>query len=488
MRRKLLHTGLIICLTWPHIINAQIDSIRNIQPVLSQVSVQPATGFVEMHWNYIPSTYVAGFVLFHYDYVYQGAMIFKTLWNPLLLNYIDSSQFANYYSVDYQIQAIDSSGNPSKLSNRISTIFATTSINWNSYSSQPKKVNDYSILCSVNGSAFSEAGKVNATENSYSLLTFTSDADYCFIVRANLEGGLFSTSNKVCLSARMQRPPEWINADQATVNDDNTISLSYTIDPQSEIRSFGLDRRKDTENDFSRLAAIQSAGNKVTYSDMTAVPGQKYIYRLGAINNCGNPVVLSDVSVNMDLTLSADEGSVTLRWNKYREWEGNVDHYKVFINTGSGFTEKAILQPGDTTLTVDYADFMYDISSGSYCFRVEAYEGTNPHGIAGLSRSNQACREIQEVITVPNAFTPDNDNINDRFRPVLSFTPSEYRLIIADRKNNRLFETTSYQADWDGTKNGSPLSPDVYLWFLKVKTPSGKYVTRTGTVTIIKNR
>ena len=61
----------------------------------------------------------------------------------------------------------------------------------------------------------------------------------------------------------MQRPPQWINADQATVNDDNTISLSYTIDPLSEIKSFGVYRRKDTENDFTRLAVIQSSAGKV---------------------------------------------------------------------------------------------------------------------------------------------------------------------------------------------------------------------------------
>ena len=497
MRKKFQHIGLLLCLLWPHIVNAQIDTIRNIHPVLTLVSVQPATGFVEMRWNHIPSSFVAGFTLFHYDYGYQGAMPFKTLWDPLILAYIDSSQFANYYSVDYQIWAIDSLGNSSPLSNRISTIFSTTSldtcnkkivIKWNSYPSQPIKVNDYSILISVNGSAFTEGGKVNATESSYTYTDFISNATYCFIVRANLEGGLISTSNKACLSTRMQRPPQWINADQATVNDNSSISLSCTVDPQSEIKSFGLDRKKDTEVDFTRLAVIQSVSGKVTYADQAVLPGQRYIYRLGAINNCGNPVVLSDVSVNMVLVLSAEGGAITLTWNRYREWEGNVDHYKVYINTGNGFKEKAILQPDDTTFTFDYSDIMYEISSDSYCFRVEAFEGPNPHGAAGQSRSNQVCGETQEIITVPNAFTPDNDMINDKFRPVLSFTPSEYRLIITDRKNNNLFETTSHMAEWDGTRSGSPLPPDVYLWFLKVKTPSGKYLSRSGTVTIIKNR
>jgi gliding motility-associated-like protein len=95
---------------------------------------------------------------------------------------------------------------------------------------------------------------------------------------------------------------------------------------------------------------------------------------------------------------------------------------------------------------------------------------------------------VTERITVPTAFTPDNDLVNDLFKPVLSFIPLEYHLVITDRQNNILFESTDHQAQWDGTRNGNPLSQGVYLWFLKVKTPSGKIISKSGTVTIIKNR
>ena len=93
---------------------------------------------------------------------------------------------------------------------------------------------------------------------------------------------------------------------------------------------------------------------------------------------------------------------------------------------------------------------------------------------------------IIEKITVPNVFTPNNDLDNDLFKPVLSFTPKDYHLIISDRHGVTLFETRDFLEAWDGTKNGSPQPEGVCLWFLKVTTPSGKSISKTGTVTIIK--
>jgi gliding motility-associated-like protein len=473
----------------------QTDIDPPVSPSFNLVSVQPSTGRTELHWSKSPSPDAAGYVL--YNFRNNEGFAFDTIRDPDITDYIYYGAFAGDRMESYVIAAIDTAGNISPLSNELHTIFTTAQIDtcnkkinlaWNSYASVPKSVTAYTILASENGGPYTPAGTAAPGTTSYSTGTFTTGSSYCFIVRAELSGGEFSTSNLVYLNAIMQKPPQWINADQATVNDDNSISLSYTIDPLSEIKSFGLDRKKDNDIDYARLANVQSVANKVTYTDHTTEPGQKYIYRLGAINNCGNPVVFSPVSVNILLEVSVTGGSVTLSWNKYREWEGLVDHYKVFINTGEGFIEKALLQPEDTTYIVNYQDIMLEIESGQYCFRVEAYEGINPHGITGVSRSGQVCNETKEVITVPNAFTPDNDMINDRFRPVLSFSPTEYRLIITDRKNNRLFESSSHLTEWDGTRNGDLLPPDVYLWFLKVKTPSGKNISRTGTVTIMKNR
>jgi hypothetical protein len=70
---------------------------------------------------------------------------------------------------------------------------------------------------------------------------------------------------------------------------------------------------------------------------------------------------------------------------------------------------------------------------------------------------------------------------------VLTFTPSDYRLVIRSRQGKTLFETNDFMASWDGSDNGNPVPEGVYLWFLKIKTPEGKSISRSGTVTVVKN-
>jgi len=169
-------------------------------------------------------------------------------------------------------------------------------------------------------------------------------------------------------------------------------------------------------------------------------------------------------------------------------WRGTVSSYRLFINTGKGFEEKNILMPGDTSFTMKYQEIMYEVTSNEVCFYISATETSNPFGVNGQSNSSRVCTDPEEIITVPNLFTPNNDLVNDMFKPVLSFVPTDYHLIISDRKGNILFETRDYNAEWDGSQNGSQHPQGVFLWFLKVATPSGRSITKTGTVTIYKGR
>ena len=68
---------------------------------------------------------------------------------------------------------------------------------------------------------------------------------------------------------------------------------------------------------------------------------------------------------------------------------------------------------------------------------------------------------------MPNAFTPNNDGINDIYRipPATTLTLKEFS--IYDRWGTKLFSTRDVQAGWDGTFNGKRQNSGVYVYYLK---------------------
>jgi gliding motility-associated-like protein len=329
---------------------------------------------------------------------------------------------------------------------------------------------------------------VTTNEPGFTINDFTINTDYCFVVRANLEAGKVSTSNKTCVSTKMQRPPAWINADQATLNDNGKIALSFTVDPLSEINHFSLERKTGSSSSFTEISQPVSANGTVNAIDNQAHSDVVNYYRLSAVNNCNLPVQTSNLASNIVLSLERSGDNIILSWNPYKKWLGTILSYGLYANTGKGFEEKAVIPANDTTFTLSYRQIMYQVSSNEVCFYIRAAESSNPYGISGESISQAICSSPSEIVTVPNVFTPNNDLKNDLFIPVLSFTPVNYHLIISDRRNKVLFETHDFQVEWDGTHNGTPEPEGVCLWFLKLTTPSGKTISRTGTVTIIRNK
>jgi gliding motility-associated-like protein len=484
-----------------YIAYSQINCTVPLAPVLNYVSVEPETGNTILDWTLSQSTDIAAYIL--YTYEDGDGMAFDTIWDPAVHNFTINNTASKYSSFSYVVAAYrlpvipGMDGCPSPLSNVLTTIFAQSVIDtcnkkivlsWNRYPSFPHPVTDYSILLSVNGESFIEIDKVNPDLDNFILNDFTVDEDYCFVIRANLEGGLFSTSNKTCLLTKMQRAPQWINADDANVTEENEVSLSFTIDPMTEIFHYSLERRTGYEGNFQEIAQPVSANGSVLFTDNKADINTVNFYRLSALNNCNIPVTYSNLSSNMVLVLERIGNDLNLSWNSYKEWNGTIFSYRLFINTGNGFEERAVLQPSDTVITLGYNELMYQVTGNEICFYILASEISNPNGINGQSLSSHVCTVPTEIVTVPNVFTPNNDLVNDFFRPVLSFTPVDYHLIISDRRGNTLFETRDYTAEWDGSHNGNNHPESVCLWFLKVVTPSGKSISKTGTVTIINKR
>lgn len=100
---------------------------------------------------------------------------------------------------------------------------------------------------------------------------------------------------------------------------------------------------------------------------------------------------------------------------------------------------------------------------------------------------------VEPDIEMPNAFTPNNDDRNDIFRPVVTNAENAEGLAIdAFRIYNRWGEMVyQYSPDdqvqgWDGRYNGELAPPEVYLYQISLRLPNGDIITLDGDVTLIR--
>lgn len=88
-------------------------------------------------------------------------------------------------------------------------------------------------------------------------------------------------------------------------------------------------------------------------------------------------------------------------------------------------------------------------------------------------------------IYIPNAFTPNNDGLNDCFDVHYLGQLSNLKFSIYDRWGNRVFYTTDPSRCWDGTYKGKELKTDMFIYQISATTLCGDIV-RTGTVMLIR--
>lgn len=93
--------------------------------------------------------------------------------------------------------------------------------------------------------------------------------------------------------------------------------------------------------------------------------------------------------------------------------------------------------------------------------------------------------EFENVIFVPNIFSPNGDGVNDMLF-VRGKGVAELKFFVYDRWGEKVFETTRLDIGWDGTFRGKDMNKAVFVYYLEATFIDGKQVTQKGDITLIK--
>jgi gliding motility-associated-like protein len=108
---------------------------------------------------------------------------------------------------------------------------------------------------------------------------------------------------------------------------------------------------------------------------------------------------------------------------------------------------------------------------------------TNAHGCSDTS-SLVIINNCAPTFYVPEAFTPNGDNIND-YLIVFGFYNS-LDFSVYSPSGILLFRSINEEVRWDGTIGGIQVPEGSYYWYASFSDTHGTYYNKSGVITLIR--
>ena len=103
----------------------------------------------------------------------------------------------------------------------------------------------------------------------------------------------------------------------------------------------------------------------------------------------------------------------------------------------------------------------------------------------GTASDNINIKIVDCVILFPNAFTPNGDGRNDRFKILNAFNLKDYSLMIYNRWGQMVYSTNDFMQGWNGEIKGQPQNPDTFIYYCRY-TKDGKSIFTKGSFILIR--
>ena len=237
---------------------------------------------------------------------------------------------------------------------------------------------------------------------------------------------------------------------------------------------------------LSHLAPINLGGNRTSCTEPIPLspgqyPGLTYLWSTG--DNSDTIYVKQSgkywLKVNRKGCAASDTAVVTIL--APAEFDNDNLHNTLFCSDDSSLTldagsaYKYLWSPGGDTTQKIRVD-----SSGSYTVQI-----TSPDGCKA-TKTIFITDQCTPYLFVPDAFTPNGNNLNDQFKPISRYPLEKYDMKIYNRWGERLFQSNDINIGWDGSFKNQLCPENVYLYIILYKFPYEIEQMKSGTVTLLR--
>ncbi len=366
-----------------------------------------------------------------------------------------------------------------------STDYGVIRLDWSAYQGWAS-VESYDIYRSIEGDDFEYLDQISGNSVSYQDSNLCNVRHYYYVVANHPEENILSRSNKANLVPLFTdfSSPIYIEYSSVftTVQGDDVIVTEWPVISNNAVSYYKISRW----DEYFGWVEYDTVALEPPFVDFNVnVQASNYKYRVQYRDVCGNIGPVSNYGENILLKGEKFHPShIDLNWNPYKEWIEGVGEYKIqFYNQIQGFYQDIRTVSGTTLELKNIPLSDYGVDS-SYCYRVIA---TNFQDPTIKSHSNKRCFIGLSSNAWPNAFSPNNDGINDTYK-FGSKLSKALDVNIYNRWGNLVFTSEDVYFEWDGTDSdsGQECPQGTYVLRYALKSFDGSIITNEKVVLLVR--
>ncbi|MBK8847403.1 MAG: gliding motility-associated C-terminal domain-containing protein [Bacteroidetes bacterium] len=272
---------------------------------------------------------------------------------------------------------------------------------------------------------------------------------------------------------------------RATVNTDNSILLKWDFDQNAYFSTYKIEKGEHNEQmgiQYQPWKTLnQYAADSIVDTEV-ATATSSYCYRMLNIDYCKNISPYSNDACTILLQGNASPFENHINWSEYYEWKGGVEKYEIW-RADDDDSPLAFLATVSSN-TFNFLDNDLSPIRGYYKYRIKAIEGQGSRD--EFSWSNEIILIQQPVLYVPNAFTPNDDGVNDKWELFANFL-REFNVTVFNRWGQPIFQTKNPRIQWAGEFVDKSCPTGVYYYKIDYKGfINDDLLIKTGSVTILR--
>jgi gliding motility-associated-like protein len=259
---------------------------------------------------------------------------------------------------------------------------------------------------------------------------------------------------------------------------DNHVIVDWKIDEEMNSNGFKIQKRNTLiTSNWETIGTVDGNTFNISENDVNT-DSSAFEYRVIATNKCGN-LVSSEIHKLILLEgLKNANLDISMQFSKYEGWINGVDNYSLFesVNNANYFEKYSGIVADENFIEVS------DLALYKRCYRILAQEN---EGELTESWSNEICVFFEPELFVPNAFTANNDRLNDAFG-VKGVAINEFDLKIYNRWGELMFETKDIGERWNPVYQNKDVQSGVYMYVISYTDYNNQIYTKSGTVHLIR--